>query len=67
MQSLDHHYRSLGGWSFELHEYYNENFFKDLHNPAVQRLADIIDPLGNRLRAKKGPDPPREFCRHMLS
>ena len=45
-QNLHHHYRSLGGWTFAFSPYYDTNFTKNLDNPATQKMAQIIDPLG---------------------
>ena len=45
-QNLHHYYRSLGGWTFEFDDYYQLNFTGSLDNPAVQLMANIIDPLG---------------------
>ena len=46
IQNLHHYYRSLGGWTFEFDDYYQLNFTGSLDNPAVQLMANIIDPLG---------------------
>ncbi|XP_071129138.1 autocrine proliferation repressor protein A-like [Mytilus edulis] len=45
VQNLHHHYRSLGGWTFEFKEYYKENFTGYLDNPLTQKMASYIDPL----------------------
>ena len=43
--SAHHHYRSLGGWTFNYYDYYVEGFTLDMdRNPGYQMLADIVDP-----------------------
>ena len=43
---MHHHYRSLGGWSFALQDYWYENITKYVDDSNFQKMADIIDPLG---------------------
>ena len=45
---MHHHYRSLGGWSFALTDYWYENITKYVDDPNFQKMADIIDPLGKQ-------------------
>ncbi|KAL3877091.1 hypothetical protein ACJMK2_034846 [Sinanodonta woodiana] len=45
VKNLHHHYRSLGGWTFEMADYYDLNFTSQLDNPNTQKMADIIDPI----------------------
>ncbi|XP_033119078.1 autocrine proliferation repressor protein A-like [Anneissia japonica] len=44
VKNLHHHYRSLGGWTFALDDYYEENVTKDLDHPNTQKMCDIVDP-----------------------
>ena len=42
-------YRSLGGWTFEFEGYWLMNITKHIDDPNMQKMADIIDPLGKKL------------------
>ncbi|XP_041349105.1 autocrine proliferation repressor protein A-like [Gigantopelta aegis] len=44
VKNLHHHYRSLGGWTFEFYNYYQENITTSLDDKVTQQLADIVDP-----------------------
>ena len=46
LQSLHHHYQSLGGWTFAFDDYYQLNITLDLDHPKTQQLADIVNPYG---------------------
>jgi len=43
--NIHHHYRAYCGWSFALQDYYAMNFTRELDEPNVQLMMDIIDPL----------------------
>jgi len=55
VESLHHHFRSYGGWSFALSDYYKMNFTGDLDSPAVAKMMSIVDPLvyADRLKMPK--------------
>ncbi|XP_071953962.1 autocrine proliferation repressor protein A-like [Antedon mediterranea] len=44
VKNLHHHYRSLGGWTFALEDYYEENFTRYLDDLNTQKMCDIVDP-----------------------
>ena len=46
LQNLHHMYRNLGGWTFAFSDYYDANITGDLDNPVMQKMAEIIDPIG---------------------
>ena len=45
-QNFFKHYQSLGGWSWVLNDYYEEDIFAYMDQPVAQELADIVDPYG---------------------
>ncbi|CAL1541759.1 unnamed protein product [Lymnaea stagnalis] len=44
-KNMHHHYRSLGGWTFEFEDYYNESVTYDLDSPNMPLMEAVIDPL----------------------
>jgi len=42
---MKHHYRSYGGWSFVLKDYYRLNLTMYFSTPKMQEAFDIIDPF----------------------
>jgi len=46
VQSLHHHYRAYGGWTWAFKDYYKLNFTAHLDDPCAQTLLDFIDPMG---------------------
>jgi len=48
--NVHHHYRSYGGWSFALKDYFDLNFTLELDNPITQKMMDIIDPIAYKAR-----------------
>ena len=46
LQNFHHMYRSLGGWTFEFEGYWLMNITRHIDDPNMQKMADIIDPLG---------------------
>ena len=46
------HYRSLNGWSFNYWDYFQLNITQYLNHPNMLRLAEIVDPYGNKLTIK---------------
>jgi len=45
VRNIHHHYRAYCGWSFALEDYYAMNFTKEIDDPGVAAMMDIIDPL----------------------
>ena len=43
-QNLQHHYRSLGGWSFAFRDYFYENVTQYVDDPNMLKMEEIIDP-----------------------
>jgi len=50
VKNIHHHYRSYGGWTFALNDYYSLNFTSHIDDPVVQQMFDIIDPYVYRDR-----------------
>ncbi|CAH1802566.1 unnamed protein product, partial [Owenia fusiformis] len=50
VETLGHHYRAYGGWSFAFMPYWNENVTQHLYHPNTQTLANLIDPFSYRRR-----------------
>ena len=48
-------YRSLGGWSFAIHDYYEEDIMSDLDSPEMASLMAIVDPYAYKDRLKDIP------------
>jgi len=44
VDNIKHHYRSLGGWSFALKDYWRMNLTAYFTNPEIQVEFDIVDP-----------------------
>ncbi|KAK0058165.1 autocrine proliferation repressor protein A [Biomphalaria pfeifferi] len=44
-KSMHHHFRSLGGWSFALGDYYTMDIFQYLDSPNFSKMQAIVDPL----------------------
>ncbi|KAK3090862.1 hypothetical protein FSP39_015299 [Pinctada imbricata] len=45
VKNLHHMYRNLGGWTFAFNDYYDCDITRDLDKPAIQKMADIVDPF----------------------
>jgi len=45
IENIKHHYRSLGGWSFALDDYWKLNLTMYFDHPKMQELFDIVDPF----------------------
>ena len=45
VENIKHHYRSYGGWSFVLDDYWKLNLTLYFNSPKMQELFDIIDPF----------------------
>jgi len=45
MENIKHHYRSLGGWSFALEDYWKMNLTMYFGDPDFKAAFDIIDPF----------------------
>ena len=43
-ESMEHHYRAYGGWTWLFGDYYNENYMNVFRTPEGKLLADIVDP-----------------------
>ncbi|XP_072181379.1 autocrine proliferation repressor protein A-like [Diadema setosum] len=50
VKNMHHHYRSLGGWTFEFNDYYEENITIYMDVPQIFEMASIIDPYAYRDR-----------------
>ncbi|CAH1802107.1 unnamed protein product [Owenia fusiformis] len=50
VETLGHHYRAYGGWSFAFNDYWSENITQHLYHPTTQALANLIDPFSYRQR-----------------
>lgn len=48
-ENLRRHWRSYGGWSFALRDYYNQNITRYLNDPVVTDLMSFIDPYSNNI------------------
>ncbi len=48
-QTLHKHYEALGGWSWVLDDYYEQNVTLFLDDPGFQRMADIVDPISKAI------------------
>ncbi len=44
-ESVEHHYRAYGGWSWVLQDYLQEGFATMFRKPEAKLLAEIEDPL----------------------
>jgi len=44
-ENVQHHYRSLGGWSFVLKDYWHMNLTMLFNKPEMQLIFDIVDPF----------------------
>ncbi|XP_059147483.1 autocrine proliferation repressor protein A-like [Physella acuta] len=44
-KNMHHHFRSLGGWTFEFWDYYNLSITYDLDSPNIPLMQEVIDPL----------------------
>ncbi len=44
-ESVEHHYRAYGGWSWVLQDYSQEGFTSFYRTPEAKLLAEIEDPL----------------------
>ncbi|KAH9499597.1 hypothetical protein Btru_074237 [Bulinus truncatus] len=49
-KNLHHHFRSLGGWTFEFEDYYNESVTYNLDSPNMPLMQTVIDPLSYKDR-----------------
>merc|ERR1711962_525996 len=49
-ENVQHHYRSLGGWSFVLEDYWHMNLTMMFNEPEMQLVFDIVDPFVYRER-----------------
>uniref|UniRef100_A0A2C9LAQ2 Uncharacterized protein n=1 Tax=Biomphalaria glabrata TaxID=6526 RepID=A0A2C9LAQ2_BIOGL len=49
-KNLHHHFRSLGGWTFEFEDYYNEIVTYNLDSPTMPLMQAVIDPLSYKDR-----------------
>ena len=43
---MHHHYRSLGGWTMQFVDYYEENVTLYMDTPEIAKMAEIVDPYG---------------------
>lgn len=43
--SVKHHFRSLGGWTYNYFDYYVEGFTMNIDDPVYNELAAIVDPF----------------------
>jgi PhoPQ-activated pathogenicity-related protein len=43
--SLQHHYQSLGGWSFAFDDYYQLELTRYINTPLMARMSQVIDPV----------------------
>jgi len=48
VENIKHHYRSYGGWSFALKDYWKLNLTLAFNDPKMQEMFDIIDPFEYR-------------------
>ena len=48
IENIKHHYRSYGGWSFALEDYWVLNLTTYFDNPKMQKLFDIVDAFEHR-------------------
>jgi PhoPQ-activated pathogenicity-related protein len=48
VENIKHHYRSYGGWSFALKDYWKLNLTLQFESPKMQEMFDIIDPFEYR-------------------
>jgi len=48
VENIKHHYRSYGGWSFALDDYWKLNLTLYFDSPKMQEMFDIIDPYEYR-------------------
>ena len=46
-QNMQHHQRSLGGWSWAFGPYYDEDLTRYLDTPLVDDMTYLIDPKGD--------------------
>ncbi|BFZ03771.1 hypothetical protein BsWGS_06810 [Bradybaena similaris] len=44
-ENFRHHYRSLGGWTFALSDYYQNNITRQLDSPKVALFQAVVDPF----------------------
>ncbi|KAH3871996.1 hypothetical protein DPMN_035211 [Dreissena polymorpha] len=54
-ENMHHFYRSLGGWTFAFHDFYDVNFTANVDSPYVKDLTGIIDPLSYNERYANMP------------
>ena len=48
VENIKHHYRSYGGWSFALEDYWVLNLTKYFNDPKMQQMCDIVDAYEHR-------------------
>ena len=48
VENIKHHYRSYGGWSFALDDYWTLNLTTYFNNPKMQQMMDIVDAFEHR-------------------
>ena len=48
IENIRHHFRSYGGWSFALEDYWVLNITTYLDDPKLQDMMDIVDPFEHR-------------------
>jgi len=44
VENIKHHWRSYGGWSFALEDYWTMGITVHLDNPKLQQMLDIVEP-----------------------
>ena len=48
LENIKHHYRSYGGWSFALEDYWVLNLTKYFDDPKMQQMFNIVDAFEHR-------------------
>ena len=48
VENIKHHWKSYGGWSFALEDYWKLNLTEWFGHPKMQQMFDIIDPYEYR-------------------
>ena len=48
MQNFHRHFQALGGWSFGLTPYYDQNLTRFIDTPQAAISATHLDPFGKR-------------------
>ena len=43
IKNLRHHWRSLGGWTYAIEDYWKLQLFSNFENPKMQELLNIVD------------------------